>query len=311
VLYGSFPFFINDPTLRLLITLISALFLLYAFIGGQFPISFQYALVFILVGVVGMAHGSIDHIIASDVLKIVPPNRKRLFIFFYLLIIGLYIVLWVVSPLISFILFLLYSAYHFGQADTAIIGSKLSKTTRTLLGLSCGVLLLSSILYFNHDYTLNYSPDWFLEILPPTILSRISKYLFYSSLMLLILQITFHFVKGKIASIETSLFMVQLVFVLLLFKLLPPLVAFSLYFGLWHSLIVLKKEFQEVRNIGLIVNLKAFLKALFPFTFISLLGLLLIVYLGAASAHFTTLVAISVLAFPHTLLMHVLYSRAE
>jgi hypothetical protein len=93
--------------------------------------------------------------------------------------------------------------------------------------------------------------------------------------------------------------------------LLPPLVAFSLYFGLWHSLIVLKKEFQEVRNIGLIVNLKAFLKALFPFTFISLLGLLLIVYLGAASAHFTTLVAISVLAFPHTLLMHVLYSRAE
>jgi Brp/Blh family beta-carotene 15,15'-monooxygenase len=270
---------------------------------------FQYALVFILVGVIGMAHGSIDHIIASDVLKIVPSNRKRVFIFFYLLIIGLYLVLWFISPLISFILFILYSAFHFGQADVEIIGNKLSKTARILLGSSYGILLLSSMLYFTHNYTLDHSPDWFLEILPPDVINTVSMYSYYIFLVLTIVQMAFHAWKRKVSLSEISLFIVQLTFVLLLFKVLPPLVAFSLYFGLWHSLFVLKKEFQEVRKIGLIINLKAFIKALFPFTFVSLAGLMVITYFGAATAHFTTLVAISVLAFPHTVLMHLLYSR--
>jgi hypothetical protein len=37
--------------------------------------------------------------------------------------------------------------------------------------------------------------------------------------------------------------------------------------------------------------------------------MIIIVYLGKETAHFSTLIAISVLAFPHTILMHFLYEQ--
>lgn len=295
--------------MRFIIASISSLFILYALLGGHFPDALQYFLVFMLVGVVGMAHGSIDHIIASDVLKIVPKNRKLLFIAVYLIIIALYIGLWFISPLISFILFIVYSSYHFGQADTEIISKNLSKTQFAILGLSYGFLVISAMVFFNSSYTMQICPDWFLKILPFKTLTGIATKTFYISLIALLLQNLTYTYLGKIHWANNTVFLIQLIFVLLIFILLPALVAFSLYFGLWHSLLVLKREFHEVQKINLIKTAKGFIWALTPFTLISLTAMLIIIYFGSATAHFTSIVAISVLAFPHTLLMHVLYNK--
>ena len=295
--------------MRLLIAFISLLFIVYALFGGQFSNAFQYSMVFLLVGVVGMAHGSIDHIIATDVLKIVPKNRKLLFIAVYLLIIALYVLLWYVSPLSSFLLFILYSAYHFGEADTSVIGQNLNKIQLSVLSLSYGLLIISAMVFFNQNYTTEICPDWFTQILPPHILISSATWIFYVSFGLLLLQNIVYSLLGKIPWRKNLLFLIQLTFVTLIFILLPALVAFSIYFGLWHALLVLKKEFYEVNKIRLINTSKDFILALAPFTLLTLGVMLLIIYYGSSTAHFSTIVAISVLAFPHTLLMHMLYSR--
>lgn len=295
--------------MRLLIAFISSLFIVYALFGGQFSDAFQYSMVFVLVGVVGMAHGSIDHIIATDVLKIVPKNRKALFIAAYLLIIALYVLLWYVSPLISFLLFILYSAYHFGEADTSVIGQNLNKVQLSALSLSYGLLIISAMVFFNPNYTTEICPVWFTKILPPDILVSSATLIFYISFGGLMFQNIVYSFLGKIHWRKNLLFLVQLTFVILIFILLPALVAFSIYFGLWHAMLVLKKEFYEVNKIRLINTGKEFVWALTPFTLLTLGTMLIIVYFGSATAHFSTIVAISVLAFPHTLLMHVLYSR--
>ena len=295
--------------MRLLIAFISSLFIVYALFGGQFSNAFQYSMVFVLVGVVGMAHGSIDHIIATDVLKIVPKNRKLLFIAVYLLIIALYVLLWYISPLTSFLLFILYSAYHFGEADTSIIGQNLNKVQISALSLSYGLLIISAIVFFNQSYTSEICPVWFTKILPSHILISSATWTFYISFGVLLLQNIVYSLLGKIPWRKNLLFLIQLTFVTLIFILLPALVAFSIYFGLWHALLVLKKEFYEVNKIQLINTSKEFICALTPFTLLTLGAMMLIVYFGSATAHFNTIVAISVLAFPHTLLMHILYSR--
>jgi Brp/Blh family beta-carotene 15,15'-monooxygenase len=266
-------------------------------------------MVFVLVGVVGMAHGSIDHIIATDVLKIVPKNRKALFIAVYLLIIALYVLLWYISPLTSFLLFILYSAYHFGEADTSIITQNLNKVQISALSLSYGLLIISAMVFFNPSYTTEICPIWFTKILPPHILVSSATWIFYVSFGGLIFQNIVYSLLGKIPWRKNILFLMQLTFVTLIFVLLPALVAFSIYFGLWHAMLVLKREFYEVNKIRLINTGKEFIWALTPFTLLTLGVMLIIIYFGSATAHFSTIVAISVLAFPHTLLMHVLYSR--
>ena len=119
------PHFFSKPqSVRLIVAAISAALIAYSLLGGTFPVSIQYGIVFILVGVVGMAHGSIDHIIAKDVLNIVPRRSTLLFVSVYLGVIALYVGLWYISPLTSFILFIAYSSFHFGQADTEVLAAR-------------------------------------------------------------------------------------------------------------------------------------------------------------------------------------------
>lgn len=295
--------------MRLIVAAISAALIAYSLLGGTFPVSIQYGIVFILVGVVGMAHGSIDHIIAKDVLNIVPRRSTLLFVSVYLGVIALYVGLWYISPLTSFILFIAYSSFHFGQADTEVLAARLSKPAVVVLGTTYGLFIISAMIFFNAHYTTSICPEWFMQIIPNETMITSSNYIFYFSFIFLLIQLIYHRIKGGVSSIALSLFIVQFSFVLIGFMVLPPLVAFSVYFGLWHALLVLKKEYKEVRKLKIIQSFNHFIRALTPFTLISLAAMMLIIYLGSNTAHFTTIIAISVLAFPHTILMHLLYHK--
>lgn len=295
--------------MRLIVAAISAALIAYSLLGGTFPVSIQYGIVFILVGVVGMAHGSIDHIIAKDVLNIVPRRSTPLFVSVYLGVIALYVGLWYISPLTSFILFIAYSSFHFGQADTEVLAARLSKPAVVVLGTTYGLFIISAMIFFNTHYTTSICPEWFMQIIPNETMITSSNYIFYFSFIFLLIQLIYHRIKGRVSSIALSLFIVQFSFVLIGFMVLPPLVAFSVYFGLWHALLVLKKEYKEVRKLKIIQSFNHFIRALTPFTLISLAAMMLIIYLGSNTAHFTTIIAISVLAFPHTILMHLLYHK--
>lgn len=292
-----------------LVITISIIFILAGMLNIEFSLNFQYVAVFLLMGVLGLSHGSIDHIIASDFLGLIQKNKKHIFILFYILIILLYILLWYIFPLISFILFIAYSAYHFGQADVAFLSKKFKKATKILLGFSYGLMLISAFTFFNEKYAESTYPIWFQEILHFETLYQSALYIFsISTSFFLIFFSALLFTKQMKINVGIF-FIVKTILIMLLFYFLPPLLGFSLYFGLWHSLFVLKIEFEEALKIKLVENLKSFIQKLIPFTLVSLVAMLIIIFLGKETAHFTTLIAISVLAFPHTILMHFLYEK--
>ena len=295
--------------MRTIITIISLTFILYSILGGAFNLFFEYTIAFLLIGLIGMSHGSIDHILATDVLKILPKRKLHFFIATYLSIIALYLFFWFISPFLSFLLFLLYSAYHFGQADTEIITKNIPGRHSKIIGFNYGLIIISTLLIFSRENIISIFPDWFNKSIKLELIMGYCKPIFYSSIITQIAIGILLAIYKKVKPRQIIDFSIQLFIVLLIFSYLPPLIAFSLYFGLWHSLLVLQKEFKTFYSYSLVTSKIDFIKKLAPFTMLSLVGLILIVSFSSFNIHLTTLIAISVLAFPHTIIMEMLYSQ--
>ena len=69
--------------------------------------------------IIGMPHGALDHKIYFKALhKEETVKTQIVFYAGYLLVVAVYAWLWYVQPFIGFVLFMLFTLYHFGQSDT-------------------------------------------------------------------------------------------------------------------------------------------------------------------------------------------------
>ena len=66
----------------------------------------------------GLAHGSLDLLIAKKLNIIITKSQLYFFILGYLLISLFIVLLWIIAPNLSLLMFLIVSAIHFGISDT-------------------------------------------------------------------------------------------------------------------------------------------------------------------------------------------------
>ncbi len=100
-----------------------------------------YSSIFILL--LGIPHGAIDHVLFFK-------KREMSQLKFYTIYLGLsllFVVLWHVWPITSLILFLLISAFHFGESQFADISFK--NFYRYLFYFFWGLCLLSTLMFYN------------------------------------------------------------------------------------------------------------------------------------------------------------------
>ena len=78
-------------------------------------------LCFLLILIIGVSHGSLDHIKGKKLLELF--NLKSIYIFYitYILISGAVIVAWMLLPSVTLIIFLIIASYHFGKEDTQFL----------------------------------------------------------------------------------------------------------------------------------------------------------------------------------------------
>jgi len=295
--------------MRNTILFIFGLFLLLYFLGYQFTIAIEATVAFVLIGIVGMAHGSIDHILAVEVLKIMPKKNMSLFVLAYVALVVFYLVFWFYFPLFSFFIFLLYSAYHFGQADTEELSYNISSLTKKILALNHGLAIISLLFIANQTALLKIVSEWFSNNEWLILIINKSNLVFTTCLFIEIFFLVILFLHKRINISILSNFLVQFVFIILIFYYLPTLLSFSLYFGLWHSLWVLKKEYHELGKLYANTTVKGFLFKLLPFTLVSVVGFFTVLFLSNGDSYFSVLVLISVVALPHTILMDQIYNK--
>jgi beta-carotene 15,15'-dioxygenase len=262
----------------------------------------EYGIALVGILLAGVPHGAMDHFTASY-LNGVKFNLTK-YVLQYILAVGFYIFIWWLFPSLAFILFLVFTAWHFGETDLVYFASK----------------KLHPIIIFIYGFTLCM---WLLLHHPAEILSWtniITGDSYYASTIIKNLSAIPHFIWLLISAAlivfvtyksETKNWTYALTFILLLFAISQTslIVGFVVYFSGWHSIKALHyvnlSVFKQQGIKKLVINA-------LPATLGSVLLLAILLLLGNKSwmenAGLPSLfVLLSALTLPHMVQMHKLY----
>ena len=222
----------------------------------------------LLILIIGVSHGSLDHIKGKKLLSLFNIKSTYLFYIIYILISVAVIVTWILLPSITLIIFLMIASYHFGKEDTQFLISKRSYFTQ-LLYLLKGFLIILAPLTFH-----------FQETIAIFKLLLIDNEVFYSSLNFIetnkIIQIGI--VSSTLSSIflflknfEIKKFVIFLDYfsIIILNYYLSPLLAFTIYFCFLHSIRHSISLSIELDPNSIINGFRLFFKKALPLTILT------------------------------------------
>jgi beta-carotene 15,15'-dioxygenase len=283
------------------------------FLSQNIQISFFTSLIFLT----GIPHGALDHLIQKATDN--QYHRKydfKLFMIKYLLIMAVYGLFWYFFSGFSLIIFLIISAWHFGETDleNAPPQAQIWKFTRLVYGF----YLLAFILLTHAPETSSIiermiEPQSTAMATWSFILKNVKQILYLLGLSfstIFIVAQSEHYIKFD------KIRLLRLAMILLLSVKLPLLPAFALYFGGWHALcafdsihIYLKKDYPKI-TLKLI-----YLKAL-PFTIMAFLFLAIFYwfvqrYTQVLNPFPILFIFISLITLPHLLIANQMNSRAK
>ena len=285
------------------------IFSLILFKFNNFILSPLFCLFLILI--IGVSHGSLDHVKGEKLIKIFKIENMTLFYISYILIAVIVITLWVLAPSILLIIFLLVASYHFGKEDTQFLHNYNSNFMGILYFLK-GSLVILAPLYFHFEET--------IEIFK---LLLIDNENFYSSLSfiennrLIDLGIILSSISSIILFIKKfnlknfSIFF-DYFSILILNYYLSPLIAFTAYFCFLHSVRHSMTLIYELDNNNMKNGLLIFIKKAMPLTVLTAVICLIGIYLLNFKYEFNDsiikviFIGLASLTFPHILLEYLL-----
>lgn len=271
----------------------------------------QWWILGILLITTGIPHGAIDAIIYKN-------NNKEKDKYFYLKYLGIALVIglvWAIAPGFAFITFLLLSAYHFGQSQ--LFHYRLSEKgfLKNALYLLWGMILLSAFIIFHKGPSIKFINE-LLGSGYQEFINQSMLWIFIGSslafILLSFLAVSMKQVRIKIVLTE----FVYLGILITMFMTTPAVLAFALYFGLWHSLKTMAVEYKNLSLRQKKISIGSFAKQIFPFSLMSFGGLILVYFVYAQikddiSIVVLVFVAISILTFPHSWVMNMMYGNLK
>ena len=265
----------------------------------------------LLILIIGVSHGSLDHIKGKKLLKLFNIKSTYIFYITYILISAVVVVTWILLPSITLIIFLIIASYHFGKEDTHFLINNRSYFTQ-LLYFFKGFLIILAPLTFH-----------FQETIAIFKLLLIDNEVFYSSLDFIeknnIIQkgIVFSFLSSVILllkNFEKKKFLIFFDYfsILTLNLYLTPLIAFTIYFCFLHSIRHSISLAVELDPDSVVNGFRLFVKKAIPLTILigvfSFVALYLLSYSYNLDSSISKIIFIGLasLTFPHILLEYFL-----
>ena len=265
----------------------------------------------LLILVVGISHGSLDHIKGKKLLKILRLSNISIFYFTYLLLALSITIFWILSPALTLVVFLIVASYHFGKEDTQFLSYENSSLNQILYFLK-GSLIIFAPLIFHFNETINIFKLLLIEnenfYLSLSFLEN-NKILDIGIILSTLSSIYLFVKKFEIKKFTIFLDYISIIIVNYYFT---PLIAFTIYFCFLHSIrhiisLVFELDGENPSN-GLIIFIKKALSLTIltaTFCLISLYflnknygfdsSILKLIFIGLAS-----------LTFPHILLEYLI-----
>ena len=265
----------------------------------------------LLILIIGVSHGSLDHIKGRKLLKIFQINNIITFYTSYFLLAVTIIILWVLLPTIVLIAFLIVASFHFGKEDTQFLIDNNSYLNQFLFFLK-GSLVILAPLYFNFNETVSIFKLLLIEnesFYQSLSVIENNNFLIIGIVLSALSSIILFFKKFELRKFTIFFDYFSIIIINMHFS---PLVAFTIYFCFLHSIrhsisLITELDQESLRN-GLLV----FIKKATPLTILTatfcLIGLyflnnnynldsaiLKLIFIGLAS-----------LTFPHILLEYLI-----
>ncbi len=265
----------------------------------------------LLILIIGVSHGSLDHIKGKKLLRLFNIKSTYIFYITYLLIAAIVILTWIILPSITLIVFLIIASYHFGKEDTQFLINDRSYFTQILYFFK-GFLIIFAPLYFH-----------FQETIAIFKLLLIDNEAFYFSLNFVeknnIIQIgifcsTLSSIFLFLKNFEIKKFVVFLDYfsILILNYYLSPLIAFTIYFCFLHSIRHSISLAMELDPNSLVNGFRLFIKKALPLTILTAIFSFIALYLLEYSYNLDSailkiiFIGLASLTFPHILLEYFL-----
>lgn len=267
-----------------------------------------------LIAILGIPHGATDHIIHNVLRRGALSLEVKLpFLLRYLGLMAAYGLLWWFFPALSLLIFLLISAYHFGEAQFEFTGMQRFKNR--LLAFAWGSWVLVVILLNHLERTTALlrelvNADVVFSVLGNNRLALISVWSFATVLIVFI-----HLREIGLQGVLRQL--LEMALLAFIAYWLPLLLAFALFFTFWHSRDALVLQWKRLRSFKPDLQVPGLLKMMLPFTLLSLVGMAMIIaggeWLLDMEVPYITLffILISLLTLPHMLLMSEFYRKIE
>ena len=290
---------------------IIGIFILLNIFEGFKEISIENQLIYSSLSILlfGIPHGAIDHIIFFK-------KRQLTKLKFYLVYLGLivgFVLMWHIAPVLSLILFLLISAFHFGESQFEDI--KITKVLKNIFFFFWGIALLATLIYYNinelanvtayFDDTLAFEKVY--DIKKVTILYYVTNVITIASMILMAV-----YKQIKIERLLSEFFLLFLIHIT--FFLFPFIIGFTLYFVVLHSLKVMQDEIEFFKKDNPKFSILDFLKLLAPYSILSIFFTTILLLLSyytyiPYSIPFLSIVIISVITLPHAIVMNIFYNE--
>ncbi len=265
----------------------------------------------LLILIIGVSHGSLDHIKGKKLLKLFNIKSNYVFYIIYILISTLVIVNWILFPSITLIIFLMIASYHFGKEDTQFLINERSYFTQILYFFK-GFLIILAPLYFHFQETITIFK-----------LLLIDNEAFYLTLNFIetnnVIQIgifssTLSSIFLFLKNFEIKKFVIFLDYfsILILNYYLSPLIAFTVYFCFLHSIRHSISLAIDLDPNSLANGFRLFVKKALPLTILTAAFSFIALYLMNNSYNLDSailkiiFIGLASLTFPHILLEYFL-----
>ena len=258
-----------------------------------------------LIMTIGISHGSLDNLKGKKVLKMY--NLHNIFIFYlaYIFLALIIIFLWVSFPNFILAIFLIVASYHFGKEDI-VFKINIRGIKKDILFFIKGSSIIIAPILFNFEKT--------NEIFLMLNFDLLNKFIITKVLLTIILIISFlsGLILSNLKNVDCkSLIIMDFTSIILLNYFLSPILAFTIYFCLLHSIrhsLSLIFELDRKFSSGLV----KFVKKALPLTFMTALIYLLSIYNLSSfyelnnAIYKVIFIGLASLTFPHILLEYLI-----
>ncbi len=265
----------------------------------------------LLILIIGVSHGSLDHIKGRKLLKIFQINNIITFYTSYFLLAVTIIILWVLLPTVVLIAFLIVASFHFGKEDTQFLIDNNSYLNQFLFFLK-GSLVILAPLYFNFNETVSIFKLLLIEnesFYQSLSIIENNNFLIIGIVLSALSSIILFFKKFELRKFTIFFDYFSIIIINMHFS---PLIAFTIYFCFLHSIrhsisLITELDQESLRN-GLLL----FIKKATPLTILTAIFCLIGLYFLNNNYNLDSailkliFIGLASLTFPHILLEYLI-----